>query len=393
MEWKVFKAALGLVMALCLAVPATGAVAFAADEETAERGLIAHRIALPSGTALETALVSAADSDDQADDRARSLATVRDNRTGKPYGTIEIAAGDAEFALTGLDPLPEGMTTGDFLDSFDEPIADASGMLVRNAHTEGLYVDSEGRWIYDSDLYLYVAPRYKQATVKYDSNRPLAATADVVGAVGDQTIVYGEDAVAADCGFVLSGWEFTGWNTAADGSGTAYAAGASLSDLVFDEGDVIAFYAQWISTADLQYSFSSDSYSWTKLSSAPLDFTVNRNANDNLTYGLFTGVKVDGELIDASNYTAASGSLKLSLDARYLEKLRIGDHKITVTFRDGDAEAMFTVKAASSSAGAASRASTPRTGDANSLMTMGALLLAAAFGLALAMVAWRRYTK
>lgn len=36
-----------------------------------------------------------------------------------------------------------------------------------------------------------------------------------------------------------------GWNTAANGSGTAYLAGASASNLTSEDGAVITLYAQW----------------------------------------------------------------------------------------------------------------------------------------------------
>jgi len=44
--------------------------------------------------------------------------------------------------------------------------------------------------------------------------------------------------------FTRAGFEFNGWNTAADGSGTGYEERASVTDLV-DAGENIIFYAQW----------------------------------------------------------------------------------------------------------------------------------------------------
>lgn len=45
-----------------------------------------------------------------------------------------------------------------------------------------------------------------------------------------------------------NGYTFGGWNTAADGSGTAYANKASVKNLCNEEGQVIVLYAQWKKT-------------------------------------------------------------------------------------------------------------------------------------------------
>ena len=68
-------------------------------------------------------------------------------------------------------------------------------------------------------------------------------------------------------------------------------------------------------------------------------------------FDLFSGVKIDGELIDSSNYTATAGSTVVALTNEYLETLEEGVHTIKVvytvlgeTFKTEEAE--FTVKAA-----------------------------------------------
>ena len=49
----------------------------------------------------------------------------------------------------------------------------------------------------------------------------------------------------APCGYVLPGYGFTGWNTKADGSGTAYADEGAVKNLATEQGAVVALYAQW----------------------------------------------------------------------------------------------------------------------------------------------------
>lgn len=81
---------------------------------------------------------------------------------------------------------------------------------------------------------------------------------------------------------------------------------------------------------------------WTQNSDGTLVFRANGD------FSKFTGVKVDGTLIDAKNYTAVSGSTVITLKADYLKTLSAGTHKITVVYTDGECSANFEVKKASS---------------------------------------------
>ena len=81
---------------------------------------------------------------------------------------------------------------------------------------------------------------------------------------------------------------------------------------------------------------------WTQNSDGTLTFRANGD------FSKFTGVKVDGTLIDAKNYTAVSGSTVITLKADYLKTLSSGTHKITVVYTDGECSANFEVKKAAS---------------------------------------------
>ena len=93
---------------------------------------------------------------------------------------------------------------------------------------------------------------------------------------------------------------------------------------------------------------------WTKGASDALKLTFKRSYGDELTYGLFAGIEVDGVAVpekDGSgktNYAVESGSLVLMLQPSYLEKLDVGDHAITVLFKDGNGATTFAVKPAAS---------------------------------------------
>ena len=110
--------------------------------------------------------------------------------------------------------------------------------------------------------------------------------------------------------------------------------------------------------------------SWTQNSDGTLKFTANGD------FSKFTGIKVDGTLIDADKYTAASGSTVITLKKDYLDTLSVGKHTLTVVYRDGDCSTGFEIKAAQSGGNTTNQNAlkSPQTGDSSSLTLWLALL-------------------
>lgn len=80
-----------------------------------------------------------------------------------------------------------------------------------------------------------------QSAIRYDPN---GGDGDAFRKVGDP----GTTATAAEAGvFLRKGHTFAGWNTKADGTGTAYQAGADVAYPA--EGDTLTLYAQWEANA------------------------------------------------------------------------------------------------------------------------------------------------
>lgn len=79
--------------------------------------------------------------------------------------------------------------------------------------------------------------------------------------------------------------------------------------------------------------------SWTQNSNGTLTFRANGD------FSKFTGVKVDGKLIDADKYTAVAGSTVITLKSDYLATLSDGSHSLTVVYNDGECSTDFVVKA------------------------------------------------
>ena len=75
---------------------------------------------------------------------------------------------------------------------------------------------------------------------------------------------------------------------------------------------------------------------WTIGSTGTLEFRFSRSVNDADTINHFTGIKVDGTVVDPSNYTYSAGSVIVNLNPGYLQTLSAGDHTLTAMFDDGD---------------------------------------------------------
>ncbi len=82
--------------------------------------------------------------------------------------------------------------------------------------------------------------------------------------------------------------------------------------------------------------------SWVQNSDGTLTFRANGD------FGKFTGVKIDGVLIDKDNYEAASGSTIITLKADFLKTLSAGLHKLTVVYIDGECSTDFNINEESS---------------------------------------------
>ena len=75
-------------------------------------------------------------------------------------------------------------------------------------------------------------------TVAFNANRG-------TGTMTPQVFTYGTEQPLTQNAFTRSGFLFAGWNTQADGSGTAYTDRQSVKNLTATPGDTIVLYAQW----------------------------------------------------------------------------------------------------------------------------------------------------
>jgi hypothetical protein len=79
---------------------------------------------------------------------------------------------------------------------------------------------------------------------------------DATGAMADEDMTYDAPKALTANAFTRAGYHLTGWNTTADGSGTAYAAGASVSNLSSAAGATVTLFAQWAEDGPVTISYA-----------------------------------------------------------------------------------------------------------------------------------------
>lgn len=100
-------------------------------------------------------------------------------------------------------------------------------------------------WNYAHDVKLYAQWKPNEYTIVFDKNKPKIASHDVNGTMDNMSMAYDKDKKLTKNTYKLTGWTFTGWNTKADGSGTAYKDEASVKNLASENNATVILYAQW----------------------------------------------------------------------------------------------------------------------------------------------------
>ncbi|MBO4281261.1 MAG: InlB B-repeat-containing protein [Lachnospiraceae bacterium] len=191
---------------------------------------------------------------------------------------------------------------------------------------------------------------------------------DGSGTVKSITKSYGDTIVLSADNYVKEGFEFQGWNTKEDGSGTAY----KDKDTVKIEGD-LHLYAQWKEIFEYAATGGKE-YVYTGKSGKKMVFTVKRSRADEQTYGNFLGLYDGDKEVDAANYSTEKGSLILTLSNDWLDSLPVGEHLLTIRFKDGEVKVVLKIEPALAATDAS-----PTTGD-TATVNMWILLLLISFG-------------
>ena len=181
------------------------------------------------------------------------------NNTGRTivnFGTTPVWKGgkmvdEAEYHNSGVTA--EGVT-------YDNGVGGPKDSLYAEGYKDNAFDTTPGEWTTNPDGTItrtvtktcqYCKHQDKvtehQGKLTYDANGGEGTIDSATGAAGESVTV-------AENGFTLNNYTFTGWNTQADGSGTAYQPGASFT--LTAENTVL--YAQWSKNAPAQVNVSYD---------------------------------------------------------------------------------------------------------------------------------------
>jgi uncharacterized repeat protein (TIGR02543 family) len=140
------------------------------------------------------------------------------------------------------------------------------------------------------------------------------------GSMADGYVLTGGSYTLRANGFTRPGYDFLGWNTAANGSGTGFDDGEVISAV----NDNITLYAQWWSD---DIPAEPDTPTWTGSG----DVTVTIDAD----HTRFVRLLMDGSVVADYNYTVAAGSTIITLKESFLSTLTSGTHVFDAEFTDG----------------------------------------------------------
>ena len=129
--------------------------------------------------------------------------------------------------------LPKGANPGRYAIDTDHHVFSA-GALSGNDKT-AIVVSSAAPRSYE-----LVKPTAITYTIAFDKNAE-----DATGTMKSIDATYDADATLTACAFSRKGYAFDGWNTKADGTGSAFADAATVKNMTTEDGATVTLYAQW----------------------------------------------------------------------------------------------------------------------------------------------------
>ncbi|MCL2152523.1 MAG: InlB B-repeat-containing protein, partial [Oscillospiraceae bacterium] len=175
--------------------------------------------------------------------------------------------------------------------------ANGSGTTYANSETFKYEIDG------DLTLYAQWTPK-SDLKIIYDANTG-------TGTMADQAVTYDSNVTLTANAFSKTGYVFNGWNTAANGSGTAYANSETFKYEI--DGD-LTLYAQWTPKSDLKIIYDANTGTGTMA-----DQVVTYDSNVTLTANAFskTGYVFNGwntEADGSGTVYADSATFKYEID-------------------------------------------------------------------------------
>ncbi len=157
-------------------------------------------------------------------------------------------------------------------------------------------------------------------------------------------IKYGTENTLTANAFVKDGYEFSGWNTAADGSGSAYADMQKVSDLSSVNNSTVILYAQWKDVTAPTGEISLGENKWKSFlneitfglffnKTQTVSITASDNDGEEVEIGyLISNSEMSESELDNAEFTEYGGELSLEKDNRYVIYAKLTDQSGNVSY-------------------------------------------------------------
>lgn len=233
--------------------------------------------------------------------------TVTFNSNGGSYTpkTQTLSKDGTQKATRPEDPTMEGHTFG--------------GWFTDNGTFKNEYTFTEA---VGSNITLYAKWTANTYYVKYDGN------GTTEGTMSNSTHTYNVAKNLSANTYTMPGHTFTGWNTAANGSGTSYTDQQSVTNLTTVNGATITLYAQWEST---KYTVNFNSNGGSAVTSQTVEYgkTATEPAKPTWAGGSFVGWYTDSALTQPYDFSTPVTS-NITLHAKW------NKYNFTITYYGKD---------------------------------------------------------
>lgn len=186
---------------------------------------------------------------------------------------VEDYKSQVDKLLTKVDSVNNEFT--DYKNSVNDLLDEERQKGFKNGYNEGY---SNG--LAEGILYGTNNVPDNSCVVVFNSNIPQGSTSEIIGDM-PLTILNSDNNLLPQNTFNLKGYSFTGWNTAADGSGDTYVDLSPLNPSLFDGRNVLGLFAQWsVVSYNCEFLVNSTSYNGLINISSPVEFSITVNYDE-----------------------------------------------------------------------------------------------------------------
>ena len=249
---------------------------------------------------------------------AKTYAVTLD-KNGTSSGYLTNGSATATYDATSLSSLSAPTRTGYHVEGYyDDNVYSNKVATDEGALQSGVTGFTTGTaWTKDADATLYTKWTANSYTIKFDKNTDGLTTyvGAVSGTTADKAATYDASCTLTSNGYSREGYEFRGWNTDADTTGTRYTDGQSGTfNFTSTNGGTTTLYAMWKSKT---YTVTFDARGGTSLSASSATVTMgDLYINGSGLGGDLPTVTAPAGYVFQGWYTASSGGTLVTDETR-----------------------------------------------------------------------------